>query len=412
MPFLQHQCRFYGDDVYEIAANPNANNEYEEEEILIPNRGHCWSEERDYLIPEALQEQTESCTHFRYCDQWNFVDEYGEYSICDSQREAHRPYRGIDYCPREFCDQCSRPFGVGICNHDPRQLQMERMRQTREWNAPRFMVENAPRTLQTVRDLRIGVEIEVSEPEQAMCFEALRDSQFGEVVMLGYGAHHEIGNAVRNGVDYWHVTTDATVPSGAEIVSPPLTPDRVHEIGKVMKILRNAGAKVNWRCGTHVHFDAAPLGSLWVAEYVETSHALRQAIDGFVSPSRRTDNPNREETKYCRTWEDHEMPQLEPLKRGILDMPFSRYKTVNPHALTAHGTVENRQHGGTLSGEKIEAWIELQRSIILAAGREDFASRACHEPEYLIRALRSGFGLENAQAGFLSERAQDLGTNR
>jgi len=102
----------------------------------------------------------------------------------------------------------------------------------------------------------------------------------------------------------WKVTTDSSLNSrngSAEVVSPVLQHnDGLNEVRSVMKILRDAGARVNSSCGMHVHFGADTLNDAQIALIVEAHTWFQPAFDAFVL-ERRIDNSG-----FCRHRTAHE----------------------------------------------------------------------------------------------------------
>src|SRR5262249_15413830 len=60
----------------------------------------------------------------------------------------------------------------------------------------------------------------------------------------------------------------------------------------------------------------------------------------------------------------------------LYEMQNGRYAPVNTHALSAHGTLEFRSHGGTTEFAKIQAWIVLTPSVLTRTKEKGCQARA------------------------------------
>jgi hypothetical protein len=170
----------------------------------------------------------------------------------------------------------------------------------------------------------------------------------------------------------WKVTTDSSLNSrngSAEVVSPVLQHnDGLNEVRSVMKILRDAGARVNSSCGMHVHFGADTLNDAQIALIVEAHTWFQPAFDAFVL-ERRIDNSG-----FCRHRTAHEALgtaqalRYEGRRDALRNEDRSdRYKALNLQSLLRHGTIENRQHHGSLNGLNATAWIAFNQAFFQAA---------------------------------------------
>jgi hypothetical protein len=147
--------------------------------------------------------------------------------------------------------------------------------------------------------------------------------------------------------------------SGYELTSPILKfdQDSKDELTKVLHLITTVfNGKVNITCGTHIH-----IGN-FVSENVVRSVAVFNRVQQFqanygkfeatvfdrlVAPSRRGD-----QNHYCKS-----------CNRPLCD---DRYHKINAKSLSEFGTIENRQHAGTLEVDKIWAWMELNGRYIVS----------------------------------------------
>lgn len=168
---------------------------------------------------------------------------------------------------------------------------------------------------------------------------------------------------------HWKIVTDASIIEqngeyGFELVSPPLRGAHgLEEIKKVCKALNEAGCKVNRSCGLHVHHDASD----YDVEAFKNLYAIyirfETAIDELVSESRRG-----HQNRFCVGFRDTRL--LETLKNVkcmdelLSDVFPSRYVKLNCQSYVVHGTIEFRQHQGTMDGEKIANWVVLTQMMV------------------------------------------------
>lgn len=195
----------------------------------------------------------------------------------------------------------------------------------------------------------------------------------------------------------WHVERDSSVTSargiGGEVVSPILQGSTgITEMREVMRALAGSGARVTVKCGMHVHVNALDLTGEQIARLIAVYADRQPAMDELVSPSRRNGG-------FCRRVSESEKIHWgEQFKaNGQQTRPVAdRYRVVNVTSFTRTGTIEFRQHQGTMNASKAAAWVEMLLSMVnavLAAQDETLPTTA---PE-LINALRP-FGLTAASA--------------
>lgn len=176
---------------------------------------------------------------------------------------------------------------------------------------------------------------------------------------------------LNNGDPAWVIKDDASLRSGGwEVVSPPLSGEEgIAEVELVVRALRRAGAYVDGNCGLHIHVDARDLEPEVITRLISRYAEFEHTIDLFM-PRHRRGNNNR----FCRSMDYYsEVGQIRDLKvksKGEFDTILfsrradlnanSRYTKLNvEHAYVKHGTVEFRQHGGTMEAEKIVHWIRF-----------------------------------------------------
>lgn len=174
---------------------------------------------------------------------------------------------------------------------------------------------------------------------------------------------------------FWKVVTDASC--GLEVVSPILRgEDGIRQIRKVCDSLTEAGAKVNRRCGYHVHLDVSDFELSHFKNLLKLWVKFEDVFDSFQPPSRRSnantfcqsnlgrfgaiDTPEAQAQSCRRAFEAIDRAQsMEELRNLFL----SRYHKLNVQAYFRHRTIEIRHHSGTLNADKAANWVLLMMEL-------------------------------------------------
>lgn len=158
----------------------------------------------------------------------------------------------------------------------------------------------------------------------------------------------------------WKIVTDGSVPHGFEVVSPILSGEEgFEEIRKVCRALNDAGGRVDRRCGYHVHVGARGLEASDIKNIINRYSTFERDIDSFMPPSRRGND-----NSFCRSlvgWSRHVGSRFNSANTvdSVVRLMDSRYYKVNLQAYLRHGTIEFRQHSGTINGEKAVNWVKF-----------------------------------------------------
>lgn len=176
--------------------------------------------------------------------------------------------------------------------------------------------------------------------------------------------------------DYWKIVSDSSC--GYELVSPPLKGEKgIEEVKKVCEALKNANASVNKNTGFHVHHDASD----FTVDVFKRLYCIyvryENVIDSMMPNSRRGSN-----NWYCKSVcgicddiydaFDRKQVTLQKIKscKSIVDIERlfnTRYLKLNVQSYVKHGTIEFRQHSGTLDFQKILNWVILTQLMITKA---------------------------------------------
>ncbi|MZP28701.1 hypothetical protein GTO91_03075 [Heliobacterium undosum] len=205
-----------------------------------------------------------------------------------------------------------------------------------------------------------GVEIEFFGVRYDRVIEALTAE--------GIDVKHESYNHTTR--RHWKLVYDSSVnktgtgnsEGGHELVSPILKgKEGLAELGRVLAILTAIGAKVDKTCGFHVHHGANDLNLDGFKNLFAMYYKFEKWIDMLVPPSRRG-NFNR----YCKSIEQTQIDQMAAATTmnqlgGIFQ---SRYIKLNFQSFWVHGTIEFRQHGGTLEPNKGIQWVTFTQAMV------------------------------------------------
>lgn len=161
----------------------------------------------------------------------------------------------------------------------------------------------------------------------------------------------------------WKIVSDSTVTdahsNGFELVSPILRGQAgLDQVAKVSAALIAAGVKVNRTCGFHVHVGANDLNTATLVNLVKRYSEHESTIDSFMPKSRRGT-----ENRFCQrmsgiaaTLVSRSFASVRALTNYVSGS-FDRYYKLNLAAFLRHGTVEFRQHSGTIDARKMTSWI-------------------------------------------------------
>lgn len=201
-------------------------------------------------------------------------------------------------------------------------------------------------------DFNFGVEIETLHEKKVELPE-----EFTVWYRLPYNrtpSNYDIDNMY-----HWKQAHDASINCFGEYISPIL---KGEEGLKVLKLfcegLEKSGAKVDYRCGLHVHIDRKYFDNLnHILRFHDVYGTFQESINAMMPKSRRKGHHHADQ--YC-------------LPTVVGDYPAKRCVCVN---LQNSKTVELRQHSGTITYEKIYNWICIIHRLILLAKDVDILEK-------------------------------------
>jgi len=198
-----------------------------------------------------------------------------------------------------------------------------------------------------------GIEIEmICSHGREYVAQALRDA--------GVDCQNEGYNHRRRST--WKIMLDASVgyaDNCMELVSPPLKGQAGLEmIEKVCKVLNTVGAKVNKKCGLHVHHDANDFTTEKLSKAVHVYSKIEAQLDKMMPASRR------ENANYFLRSTVNRANQVASSQLNGRTRSDARYAKINVNAYFQHGTIEFRHHSGTVDADKIIAWTIITQRIV------------------------------------------------
>ena len=204
---------------------------------------------------------------------------------------------------------------------------------------------------------------------------------------------------------YWKVVNDGSLrtqyqgQATAEVVSPVLNVTDFDQLRKVTNALKDAGARVNGTCGTHVHiggFDLAPDKVLKSAKFWSICQDL---TDQLVAVSRRGEN------RWAQRLNSTDLDRIQRGRFSDLD----RYRTFNVTPINRIGTIEFRQHQGTLNATKLWAWADYCQAVVNYAQNAHrlFIPDSLND---LMNELAGAGYLKAESMTYLQQHAEELAT--
>lgn len=185
---------------------------------------------------------------------------------------------------------------------------------------------------------------------------------------------------------YWRLTEDGSInyepdadPTDYvsdqfydyELVSPILdttNPEDIKTVRRIALALQALGCRVNPTCGFHVHVDASELTVEDVKRVFRRYEEFEDKIDKMFTPNRRGDV-----NEFCQAlgyliWnpEAETKEELIP-RRSSYSADNYRYFKVNLQSLHTHGTIEFRQHQGTINSQTIINWVLFVTQFVEAS---------------------------------------------
>lgn len=198
----------------------------------------------------------------------------------------------------------------------------------------------------------------------------------------------EIEGYNHNTRSHWKITTDSSVRDnrgnpGIEVVSPILSGTAgMTALKTVADALNAAGATANKTCGIHVHVGASDLSIDEIKMIVKRYASFETVIDSYMPVSRRASN--NQYLKSMSDWSAYYGAALAECQTvsAMSARGWDRYYKINLAAYVRQGTIEFRQHSGSVSSEKIGNWVlfvlnfvEVSRQLVASVSPAPVARR-------------------------------------
>lgn len=225
---------------------------------------------------------------------------------------------------------------------------------------------------------------------------AIKERRFGVEIECGFPGYTEEAYdlLMQNDLEPWcyNIHEDG---SGIEICSPILQGEQgLNELKKVYGLLNKNGAYVTAADGMHVHHDAPDFVDDYdaVIRIVEMWAANQGNIDQLVHHLRRNSWAAR------KSWDDSNIQALKSHKDSVgvgyngygkLGYSTGGRGALNIAALNEHGTIEFRQHEGTLDFNIAAAWIKFGQAFMASAMRRKEPLLTCRTPKELLYRIRN-----------------------
>tara|TARA_R100001594_G_scaffold1318_3_gene5582 strand:+ start:651 stop:1616 length:966 start_codon:yes stop_codon:yes gene_type:complete len=265
----------------------------------------------------------------------------------------------------------------------------------------------------------------------------IRDDRYthnGDIPVTGWKVVYD-GTPSQDGRDIWEFVTKPI--HGAKTIE-----EMILEMCPVLQQF----CDVDRDCGYHIHFSildkyhfkrrvdtTTRMGrlkalrnkpsKLFVAELIRNYNYFQTVMDSFVSPSRRGNERvcgGNEAPDYAvmstkqdvKDWATTSNAGAETLQ-GEWDS--ARYHKVNLLALRRFGTVEYRQHQGTLNATKILNWMKLMERFTTRAWDRNYKDLDCRDFDVNVDGLFDFLGLgrcDRSLREYYRKRASGFGYHR
>lgn len=203
-------------------------------------------------------------------------------------------------------------------------------------------------------------------------------------------------------------TTEPLDEYKVEMVTPPLSYEDINLLQKVVRKLRENGAKTNNSCGIHVHVDGANhnpnslkrLVNFMIARQDLIYEALEIGLRERSWCKKLNDNILKE-MKSCKVLTKDDAERIwysdanDNYRYGINHEHYNetRYHGINLHSYFSKGTVEFRLFNSTLHAGKIKAYVQFCLAVsawaITSKERIVFRSMENYTPAQKVTIMRN-----------------------
>ena len=209
----------------------------------------------------------------------------------------------------------------------------------------------------------------------------------------------------------WKAVRDGSLHgTSAEVVTPRLTYEEIPKLQKVVRGLRQAGARADRECGIHVHVDASRHDGQSLARLVKLINSKEELLFRAlqVDAARLARYARRVDQRFLRRIVGRAPEDLRQLNRAWygrenrrpVHYDDSRYHGLNLHAVFEKGTCEFRYFNGTLHAGKVKAYVQLclalSHKALTGHGASHRPTRTTNE-KFTFRVWLVGLGLKGPE---------------
>ena len=209
---------------------------------------------------------------------------------------------------------------------------------------------------------KFGVELECFIPDNDS--DIISEVRSHGVEMTHTGYNHDT-------VSYWKSLYDSSIRPDygfiqKEYVSPPLEGDKgLKDLCVVCDVIKKNNGRTNYSTGTHIHLDASDLAPQDLAKIIYFYGKFESQFDALFGDTRKASRNRfcksvRRFVNYCKYSGFEYFSNIGRLERVMK----TRYVKVNVYSYLKHGTIEFRQHDGTLDGQDLTMWIKLCTRVV------------------------------------------------
>lgn len=213
----------------------------------------------------------------------------------------------------------------------------------------------------------------------------------------------------------WKLVTDASLNTmrgykAFELVSPICQgQSSIDQLKTILNILEASGCKVNKSCGIHVHVGINDFTTKNLTNLIKFYGKHQEEIDMIMQPSRRTSFNNRWAKKIDINAIWNNLNKCESF-RDVENLMHTRYKVINVFAFRKYGTVEFRQHGGSIDAMKVCNWVALLCNMCDTVKKKANIQKSKGEFKHTLTEV-FGRGQNRKIMQFFMSRANHFGTD-
>lgn len=193
------------------------------------------------------------------------------------------------------------------------------------------------------------------------------------------------GETYSKSLERWTVGRDSTIQqlSPIELISPPLTLKELKQVEAVSWTMTQVGLKTDNSCGLHIHWNVSDYSGRSLVNLLRLYAKYEKVLDLLFHPSRREDRNQHcrslikgksldwiyrlNKPFYYRAYQIAKEFETTQHLSPVTSEPSARHHKINICAVNKYGTVEFRQHHGSLDFEEIKHWILFSQQLVLRA---------------------------------------------